>query len=322
MGKRNKTKKQLAWIILLIILPAVALLISRSIRNYGFRTTGNTIQITPPGELEAENETDKNQNNKLSNREDSRSMSKDNRNHFQQTQKSNNKQPDMLTSPERPDKNLLLGKALPAQRDLLMVSVAPGFASREGLLMHKEAYGAFLKMHQAATEEGIRLTIVSAYRSFDHQKRIWENKWNGRQMLSGNINATNITAPEERASEILRFSAMPGTSRHHWGTDIDINSLNDSYFLRGKGLKEYQWLKANASKFGFCQPYTNRTARGNQGYEEEKWHWSYLPVASVYLNTFKDSITYDQIEGFDGWQTAQPLSVIENYVMGINKACY
>ena len=55
------------------------------------------------------------------------------------------------------------------------------------------------------------------------------------------------------AKTILLYSSMPTTSRHHWGTDMDINSLENSYFASGQGLKEYTWLKKNAAKFGFCQ---------------------------------------------------------------------
>ncbi len=49
---------------------------------------------------------------------------------------------------------------------------------------------------------------------------------------------------------------MPQASRHHWGTDVDINSVEPEYFESGQGLKEYTWLQENAWKFGFCQPYT------------------------------------------------------------------
>lgn len=220
-----------------------------------------------------------------------------------------------------PDKNTVIGKPEKSVKDSLLVPIPSQLASRTGMLMHTEALDAFKKMHGAALDAGIELRIISAYRDFFHQKRIWENKWNGVQVLSGNINATSISDPIERALEILRFSSMPGTSRHHWGTDVDINSLNNSYFESGQGKAEYDWLKQNAEKYGFCQPYTHRSARGNKGYEEEKWHWSYMPVASVYLKIFKDSVTYDDLNGFNGWETAPKLDAIKNYVMGIDQNC-
>ena len=221
----------------------------------------------------------------------------------------------------KPDKNVLLGKPSSSQRDSLLSPIERKYANRDGMFMHHEAYYAFIEMHDAAKRDGIELIIISAFRDFVHQRRIWNNKWNGLQVLSGNIYATDIANPVDRAREILRFSAMPGTSRHHWGTDIDLNSLNNRYFESGRGKREYQWLKENAERFGFCQPYTAKGEERFQGYEEEKWHWSYKPVAAVYLRTFADSVSYNDIMGFEGWQTARELNVIENYVLSVNKDC-
>ena len=222
--------------------------------------------------------------------------------------------------PQQISIDLILGKVAPDTQGVF-VRIDDRYATRPGMYMHKEAYSAFEKMHAAAAEEGISLVVISAMRTFNHQGRIWNDKWNGRQMLEGNKNATSIADPFERAREILRFSAMPGTSRHHWGTDIDLNSLVNSYFELGKGKRVYEWLQVNASRFGFCQPYTARDGQRPDGYEEEKWHWSYLPVAGKYLEAFRDSIGYDHIRGFDGWETAAELRVIENYVLGINEKC-
>ncbi len=221
----------------------------------------------------------------------------------------------------QPDKNILLGKPSRSQRDSLLTLVERKYANRDGMFMHRKAYDAFLKMHEAAKTDGIELIIVSAFRDFNHQARIWNNKWNGQQVLSGNIKATEISNPIERAREILRFSAMPGTSRHHWGTDIDLNSLNNRYFESGRGKREYEWLVENASKFGFCQPYTPKDSGRESGYEEEKWHWSYTPVSAQWLSFYQKQITYDDIKGFDGWETARLLSVIERYVLSVNDDC-
>ena len=223
------------------------------------------------------------------------------------------------TTMYRPDNNQLMGRIQHTHPD--MVPVDPAMANRSGMYLHKEAWEAFLQMHAAAHNDGIRLIIVSAFRTFDHQKRIWENKWNGNQTLTGNINAAGIPNPVERAREILKYSAMPGTSRHHWGTDIDINSLNNNYFLSGKGLKEYEWLRQNAHTFGFCQPYTAKGPLRNQGYEEEKWHWSYMPLASAFLKQYNENISYEHINDFQGWETASQIKVKENYVMAIDDNC-
>jgi zinc D-Ala-D-Ala carboxypeptidase len=210
----------------------------------------------------------------------------------------------------------LMGRVDPAH-DSRMVPVDPALANRSGMYMHRQAYEAFLQMHEAAAKDGIILTIISAMRTFGHQRRIWNGKWNGNTVLYGSILATDIADPVERAREILRFSAMPGTSRHHWGTDIDLNSLQNQYFRSGQGKAEYEWLRENAARFGYFQPYTSHGQGRSGGYEEEKWHWSYHPVASRYLEAYPHLVSYDDITGFDGWETARQIDVITHYVLDV-----
>ena len=62
----------------------------------------------------------------------------------------------------------------------------------------------------------------------------------------------------DKAIDILTYSSMPGTSRHHWGTDIDFNSLENSYFDAGDGLKVYEFLKRCGEELGFMQVYTSK----------------------------------------------------------------
>ncbi len=199
--------------------------------------------------------------------------------------------------------------------------IHPDMASREGMYLRLEAYEAFRRMRAAAMADGIELTVLSAMRTFGHQKRIWENKWHGRQVLHGNILATSIADPAGRALEILRFSAMPGTSRHHWGTDVDLNSLQNAYFETKEGKKVYDWLSDRAGDFGFCQPYTPHGEDRAGGYEEEKWHWSYKPLSALFLEAFGSYVTYDHLPDFAGRETAREIGVIEAYVMEIDSEC-
>ena len=194
-------------------------------------------------------------------------------------------------------------------------------ADRAGLWLRKDAYVAFEHMYEAAMAEGIKLIIRSATRNFDTQKSIWERKWTGKTTLSSGISAPDIVDPVQRALAILQYSSMPGTSRHHWGTDIDLNAFNNDYFASGEGLKIYQWLRQHAADFGFCQPYTAKGPRRPEGYEEEKWHWSYLPVSAVLLHEARMHLQDASISGFDGAQTAPVIGVVEKYVMGIDTLC-
>ncbi len=179
-----------------------------------------------------------------------------------------------------------------------------------------------LNRFAAAKVDGINLTIRSATRNFYDQKRIWENKWNGNTLVEGGQNlAETVTDHKERALIILKFSSMPGSSRHHWGTDIDINNFENSYFESGQGLKEYEWLVANAPTFGFCQPYTAKDDKRPNGYNEEKWHWSYLPVALPLTRFVEDHLSNDMIKGFEGSEMGASIDIKKNYMLGINKTC-
>jgi LAS superfamily LD-carboxypeptidase LdcB len=139
--------------------------------------------------------------------------------------------------------------------------------------------------------------------------------------VEGKNLSASVADPAERARIILKYSSMPGTSRHHWGTDVDLNSIDPKYFETANGKKIYEWLSAHASEYGFCQPYNAKGNKRPAGYEEEKWHWSYMPLAKQCLNAYKAKVTYADFKGFLGYETAEKLKVIENYVMGINPDC-
>ncbi len=204
------------------------------------------------------------------------------------------------------DKNFVLGK-FDYKADSSFVKVAEKYATKV-IFLQKETYDAFQKMHQKAKQEGIDLVIISGTRSFAEQKRIWERKWKKHKHLT----------PIERAKKILTYSSMPSSSRHHWGTDIDLNNLNNSYFEGEKGKKEYDWLVNNANNFGFYQVYTAKK-NGRTGYNEEKWHWSYLPLAKNYLAFYNSKITARDIQGFQGAELAGELHIIKDFVNGVSR---
>ena len=215
--------------------------------------------------------------------------------------------------------NRLLGKFNP-KTDSDFVLVDKVFCNKE-IYLQKETYESFIKMHKAAKEEGVSLKIRSGTRNFYAQKGIWERKWTGKTRLSDGTFASDLKDPKKRALKILLYSSMPSTSRHHWGTDIDINNLNNSYFKSGKGLKEYTWLVKNASKFGFCQVYSDKNSEERTGYEMEKWHWSYLPIAAEYTKKYIELIQYKHIIGFKGSKYAKDIEAIKKYVAGISHSC-
>jgi len=212
------------------------------------------------------------------------------------------KYPDYLTI------DFLMGKFNPA-RDTNFVKIEQKYTNKKNIYLDKRTYKAFLKMYKAAYKDGYKLTIVSATRPFDYQKRIWVRNWNKRK---------HIKDPEKRALDILKYSSMPGTSRHHWGTEVDLNVLENSYYTKGKGKKIFDWLQKNAAKYGFCRPYT---AGRPYGYNEEKWHWSYYPLSKIYTSFAKENMKDEYIKGFPGASVAKKIQVTKKYILGINPAC-
>jgi D-alanyl-D-alanine carboxypeptidase len=217
------------------------------------------------------------------------------------------------------DADYLMGKFDPNKHEDFS-TIETKYASKAGMRMRTDAYQQFINMYEAAKKDGISLRVISATRPFHHQKSIWEAKWNGKRAVDGEMLPANMES-KIKAKRILRWSSMPGTSRHHWGTDIDLNDLNNSYFESGTGKKTYDWLTANATTYGFCQVYSEKGDLRPYGYEEEKWHWSYLPVSRQLTNLYKANLDNKDITGFTGSETAEMIDIKTKYVLGINPDC-
>jgi LAS superfamily LD-carboxypeptidase LdcB len=140
------------------------------------------------------------------------------------------------------------------------------------------------------------------------QKSIWDRKW------ENSVEETGMA----KARDILLYSSMPMTSRHHWGTDLDLNRLTNSWFEEGEGKRVYDWLTTHANDYGFYQPYTDKSLNGRTGYEEERWHWTYMPLADHYLEFYNQNITNEDITGFEGSDLASEIDMVGNYVNGLS----
>lgn len=212
----------------------------------------------------------------------------------------------------------VMGRFNPAEHpDFIQVDLQ--YADKAGMYLRKDTYLAFQAMHAHAMRDGVRLQIRSATRNFYAQKAIWEGKWTGERLIETGENLAQSTPdPKERAMKILRFSSMPGSSRHHWGTDIDLNNFENSWFAAGEGLDMYNWLLRNAHLYGFCQPYTEGRP---YGYWEERWHWSYTPVSSKLTAFARAQLKNEMIDGFLGSETAPMIDIVTKYVLGINEEC-
>lgn len=202
-------------------------------------------------------------------------------------------------------KEELTGKFNPeSHKDFQRINVE--YASHGNHFLRREVAEAFYRMAEAARKDGVKLIIVSSTRNYYRQKTIWENKYSN---LSG--------TPFDRATRILQYSSMPGTSRHHWGTDFDLNSVDPEYFNTPTGQRVYTWLQNNAWKYGFFQPYSAVNQTRDSGYMEEKWHWSYKPLADLFLWAYRMMVSYEDITGFQGAEVAPIIKVIDSHVLSI-----
>ena len=142
-------------------------------------------------------------------------------------------------------------------------------------------------MRKAAALAGFDILLISGYRSYAHQKSIWNRKYSANEAAG--------LSPQENIAKIIEYSTLPGTSRHHWGTDIDIvdgnapqegDVLVTEKFHNGgpyEGLRE--WLEQHAEGFGFLAPYTNDPNR--KGFYYEPWHYSYAPLSVEMLRQYR-----------------------------------
>ncbi len=167
----------------------------------------------------------------------------------------------------------------------------------KGFWLEPETAKAFEKMTSDAWKEGINIAVCSSFRSFEAQLNIWNNKATGkRKVLDKNSIPVDITQlnQAELVKTILIWSALPGASRHHWGTDIDVFDANNisksdlrlisqEYESDGPCADLSDWLTENAHKYGFYRPYQ----QGKSGVGPEPWHLSFAPKSFEYMDKFE-----------------------------------
>jgi LAS superfamily LD-carboxypeptidase LdcB len=161
-------------------------------------------------------------------------------------------------------------------------------------LIHTDVVSDFHGLQEAARSAGFNLQIASGFRSFTRQLLIWNDKYSGnRPVLDKNEQPLDLSGLSEleKLYAILHWSALPGASRHHWGTDLDIFAPNllpegqslqltvNEYCNGGYFQELTNWLSENMATFGFYRPYHSFTG----GVAIEPWHISYYPIADKAL---------------------------------------
>lgn len=162
----------------------------------------------------------------------------------------------------------------------------------EDIRLRKEAYDAFQEMRLEALEDGILLQGVSGYRSLERQRAIWNRKY---ELFTG----TEKLSPIDAINKIITYSSLPGTSRHHWGTEIDLIDGNapvaadenplqpEKFHDPGPFADMKRWLDKHAHRFGFFLVYTRDPNR--KGFFYEPWHYSYKPLSKPLLHHYLKS---------------------------------
>ncbi len=164
-------------------------------------------------------------------------------------------------------------------------------------LLHKDIISDYLKLKKLCELQGHGLEIVSSFRSFSRQLFIWNNKASGKRDIlddQGKILDPKELSPKEIILAIMRWSALPGMSRHHWGTDFDIidkNKMTDNYQVQlipqetsegGIFSEIHKFLDkkiVSNDSFNFYRPYEKDLG----GVAPEKWHLSHGPVSQELL---------------------------------------
>jgi hypothetical protein len=99
------------------------------------------------------------------------------------------------------------------------------FGLADGHQLHPAVASAFVALKADALLAGFDLSIASSFRSFERQCLIWNDKVTGLRPIYDDLGRqleTQELGAQELLHAILRYSALPGTSRHHWGTDLDV----------------------------------------------------------------------------------------------------
>lgn len=125
----------------------------------------------------------------------------------------------------------------------------------------------YQQMYDAALKDGITLTPISGYRSYDRQKNNFENRIK-QHMNSG---MDKVEATKKAATVIM----VPGSSEHNAGLAMDICSLAESF----ENYKEFQWLDEHAHEYGFILRYPkDERSKEITGVVYEPWHYRYVGV--------------------------------------------
>jgi LAS superfamily LD-carboxypeptidase LdcB len=155
-----------------------------------------------------------------------------------------------------------------------LTNIDPNFISGDKTLQFLTDAWPFLdNLLLDASSTGLKLEVVSAYRSFGEQ---------------GNLKSSyDVTYGAGTANQ---FSAEQGYSEHQLGTAVDFTSAKlGSNFTNFASTPEFTWLSANAYRYGFILSYPPK----NSYYVYEPWHWRFVGIQLAELLHSENKYFYD-----------------------------
>ena len=179
------------------------------------------------------------------------------------------------------------------EKDLLGLKTPHGLVNdpESGQFALRDVMEAYQRLREKAAQDGWHLILVSGHRSFTSQRRVWNHYDQSLRKMASLDEKSRVRA-------IMNTVSVPGLSRHHWGTEMDISEET----LRGQLVKIhpdtpprvldfYRWMEQNASAFGFCRVYLGQ----HGAVMDEPWHWSYFPFSRVYEKQFMEIRDFTRI---------------------------
>lgn len=174
--------------------------------------------------------------------------------------------------------------------------------------VHRLIIDDCLALKAAAKGAGFNFAIASGYRGYQRQRKIWNDKLEGLRPVfddQGRELDLSLLSDWQKVQAVLRWSALPGSSRHHWGCDIDIYdkaAMPENYHLQLSAAEVesggmfgpfHDWLEAYLSSMSeptFFKPY----AIDSGGIAPERWHLSHCQLALFYQRAVK----FDDLKKF------------------------
>ncbi|KAF7766598.1 hypothetical protein PUND_a2452 [Pseudoalteromonas undina] len=222
--------------------------------------------------------------------------------------------------------NKELIQCITGQSDAHLVAIQNHF-------LHTNIVNDFVALQSAAASAGFDLCIASSFRDFNRQSAIWNAKFSNKRVVLNKAQQAvelNSLSDIEKCTAIMLYSALPGASRHHLGTDLDIfdkRAVSNDYELQltpdeyqhgGPFAELSQWLDTHLAEFGFYRPYQHDLG----GVAPELWHISHIAQSEQLMRHLSVEVLHNCIKesdllGKDAILTHLP-ALYERFVLNVS----